>query len=78
MTGFVPSTGPFWKHFGAILSSKIVLEAPWTLLSSQTSILTAKLRFFWRILEASYGVFSRYFVIFLDINFTIGWHLLLR
>ena len=22
MTGFVPSTGPFWKHFGVILSSK--------------------------------------------------------
>ena len=26
-TIFVSSTGPFWKHFGVILSLKIVLEA---------------------------------------------------
>ena len=61
--------GGFCKHYGVILSSKIVLEAPWTLHSSQTSISTVRLRPFWRILEVAWGGFWRYFSIFFGYRF---------
>ena len=68
--------GGFWKHFGVMLRSKIVLEAPWTLHSSQTSISTPfphqNSGHFGRFWKAFGEIFVIIWVSFVDIDFTMN------
>ena len=54
--------GGFWKHFGLILKSKIVLEALWTLCSCRKSIFSLRLTPFWMRLPTSWRGFSATFI----------------
>ena len=74
--------GGFWKHFGVMLRSKIVLEAPWTLHSSQTSISPpfphqnpGHFGGFWKAFGEIFGLIL---VSFVDIDFTINFYMTLR
>ena len=56
--------GRFLDHFGVMLSSEIVLEAPWELCLAWKSIFWVRPRPFWRVLERFWASFWRYFGIF--------------
>ena len=79
---FEARLGGFWKHFGVMLRSKIVFEAPWTLHSSQTSISTpfphqnsGHFGRFWRAFGKVFGIIL---VCFVDIDFTMNFYMILR
>ena len=70
--------GAFLDHFGVMLSSKIVLEALWESCSCWKPFSRPKLRPFWCILEIFWADFLRYFCICVNVEFAVGFHLLLQ